>query len=46
MIEVYMKTAADESVNLLELEHHSAFQELAPGETLIKRQSWTLEETM
>lgn len=44
LIEVYIKMSADESVNLLELEHHSAHRLLAPGETLRKRQSWILEE--
>ncbi|WP_291861409.1 DUF4380 domain-containing protein [Marinilabilia sp.] len=43
LIEVYMKMSADESNNLLELEHHSAFQLLAPGEKMRTSQSWILE---
>ncbi len=44
LVEVYIKMSADESDNLLELEHHSAFQLLAPGDKMRKNQSWVLEE--
>jgi len=42
-VEVFLRTSKDESENLLELEHHSAYVTLKPGEQFSKKQSWTLD---
>lgn len=44
LIEVYMKISKGGSDNLLELEHHSAFQLLEPGGKMKTGQCWVLEE--
>lgn len=44
-VEVYVALTSNPSKNLLELEHHSAYQMLAPGEIMKQKQNWILEKT-
>jgi hypothetical protein len=39
---VYLATSPDGSDNILELEHHSEYRELVPGETFSTEQTWFL----
>lgn len=42
LIEVYIETSTDGRNNLLELEHHSEYKKLKPGESLVYDQKWLL----
>ncbi len=42
LVEVYLATSPDGSDNILELEHHSEYRELVPGETFSTEQTWFL----
>ena len=44
-VEVYVALTNNTSKNLLELEHHSAYRTLAPGEKMKQKQSWVLKKT-
>lgn len=44
LVEVYNKVSTDGKSNLLELEHHSAYETIPPGGALYMRESWKLEE--
>jgi len=41
-VEVYNRIATDTSLNLLELEHHSAYKTIQPGEYIILNEVWQL----
>ncbi len=43
LVEVYNSISATGSENLLELEHHSAYKTLQPGESMTLKEVWTLE---
>lgn len=42
LIEIYIETSTDGENNLLELEHHSEYKKLRPGESLVYDQKWFL----
>jgi hypothetical protein len=44
LMEVYVALTGDKTKNLLELEHHSAYHKLHPGESMRKDQTWVLED--
>jgi hypothetical protein len=43
-VEVYVALTNEPSKNLLELEHHSPYRTLAPGEKMNQKQNWILEK--
>ncbi|MCF8361146.1 MAG: DUF4380 domain-containing protein [Prolixibacteraceae bacterium] len=43
LVEVYNCVSANGETDLLELEHHSAYQEINPGENLTLTETWTLK---
>ncbi len=43
LVEVYNCISADGRSNILELEHHSAFKTLQPGESMVMEEAWILE---
>jgi len=42
LVEIFIRTAKDTSEHLLELENHSEFRELKPGQRLTKSDTWYL----
>lgn len=40
LVEIYNRTATDVRLNLLELEYHSAYTQLAPGESMTVSEIW------
>ncbi len=40
LVEIYNRTATDVQLNLLELEYHSAYKQLAPGESMTVSETW------
>ncbi|MBN2806568.1 MAG: DUF4380 domain-containing protein [Prolixibacteraceae bacterium] len=43
LVEVYNNISANPAMSILELEHHSAYQKLSPGETMQLNETWTFE---
>jgi hypothetical protein len=43
LVEVYNCVSSNGETNLLELEHHSAYKEIAPGEKITLTETWTLK---
>jgi hypothetical protein len=43
LVEVYNCVSANGETDLLELEHHSAYQKIKPGETIMLTEKWTLK---
>lgn len=43
LVEVYNCVSADGTSDLLEMEHHSAYHTMAPGDTITLREVWKLE---